>query len=276
MKNPHHQGPLKQRRNNVWLNRLLGKNKRPPPPNQQAFVTHLIELRDRLLRILVAVLIVFLCLMPFANDLYLLLSKPLMSAMPEGATMIATEVAAPFLTPFKFALVFAIFLTVPVFLHQMWAFIAPGLYKKERKLVLPLLLVSTVLFYLGVLFAYSIVFPLVFSFLTSAAPEGVAVMTDISRYLEFVIKLFFAFGLAFEVPIVTFVVIWAGVTTVDALSKKRPYIIIGAFILGMFLTPPDAISQTLLAIPMWLLFELGLLAARKFVPAKNQNEDTSS
>jgi len=276
MKNPHHQGPLKQRRSNVWLNRLLGKNKRPPAPNQQAFVTHLIELRDRLLRILVAVLVVFLCLMPFANDLYLVLSKPLMSALPEGTTMIATEVAAPFLTPFKFALVFAVFLTIPIFLHQMWAFIAPGLYKKERKLVLPLLFISTVLFYLGVLFAYSVVFPLVFSFLTSAAPEGVAVMTDISRYLEFVIKLFFAFGLAFEVPIVTFVVIWAGVTTVDALSKKRPYIIIGAFILGMFLTPPDAISQTLLAIPMWLLFELGLLAARKFVPAKDQNEDTSS
>ncbi len=275
MKKPHPQGPLKQRRSNVWLNRLLGKDKRPPDPRQQAFVTHLIELRDRLLRILITVLVVFLCLMPFANDLYLILSEPLMSVMPEGTTMIATEVAAPFLTPFKFALVFAIFLTVPVFLHQMWAFIAPGLYKKERKLALPLLFVSTALFYLGVLFAYSVVFPLVFSFLTSAAPEGVAVMTDISRYLEFVIKMFFAFGLAFEVPIVTYVVILAGITTVDNLSKKRPYVIIGAFVLAMLLTPPDAISQTLLAIPMWLLFELGLLAARKFIPAKKQSEDAS-
>ena len=270
MKKPHHQGPLKQRRSNVWLNRLLGKNKRPPDPNQQPFVTHLIELRDRLLRILVAVLAVFLCLMPFANELYTGLSQPLMAAMPAGTTMIATEVAAPFLTPFKFALVFAVFLTVPVFLYQMWAFIAPGLYQKERKLVLPLLFVSTVLFYLGVLFAYVVVFPLVFGFLTSAAPEGVAVMTDISRYLEFVIKIFFAFGVAFEVPIVTFVVIWAGISTVDSLSKKRPYVIIGAFVIGMLLTPPDAISQTLLAIPMWLLFELGLIAARKFVPSKDE------
>lgn len=276
MKKPHPQAPLKQRRSNVWLNRLLGKDKRPPDPRQQAFVTHLIELRDRLLRILIAVLVVFLCLMPFANDLYLMLSEPLMSALPAGTTMIATEVAAPFLIPFKFALVFALFLTVPIFLHQMWGFVAPGLYKKERKLVLPLLLVSTILFYLGVLFAYSVVFPLVFNFLTNAAPDGVTVMTDISRYLEFVIKMFFAFGLAFEVPIVTYVVILAGITTADDLAKKRPYVIIGAFILGMFLTPPDAISQTLLAIPMWLLFELGLLAARKFIPPKEENEDASA
>ena len=233
-----------------------------PPVSELPFVQHLIELRDRLLRVVLAVVVIFLGLFMFANDLYTLLAEPLLRHMPEGTSMIATEVASPFLTPFKLTLVLSVFITVPFILYQAWGFIAPGLYQREQRLVFPLLFSSTLLFYAGMSFAYFVVFPLVFGFLSGIAPEGVAVMTDISRYLDFVLKMFFAFGLAFEVPIATILVVWSGMTTAESLAKKRPYIIVGAFVFGMLLTPPDVISQTLLAIPMWILFELGLIFSR--------------
>ncbi|MFN2310331.1 MAG: twin-arginine translocase subunit TatC, partial [Gammaproteobacteria bacterium] len=213
---------------------------------EQPFLGHLVELRDRLLRMLVAVLIVFLALAPFANTLYSLLADPLMRHLPQGSSMIAIEVASPFLIPFKLALVLAIFLCMPLLLYQAWAFIAPGLYRHERRLALPVLVSSTLLFYLGGLFAYFVVFPLVFAFLTASAPEGVSVMTDIGKYLDFVLTLLFAFGAAFQVPVATFVLVRMGATTPQALAAKRPYVIVGAFVIGMVLTPPDIISQTLL------------------------------
>jgi len=228
------------------------------------------------LRVIIAVGIILLALLPFANQLYSLVAAPLLAHLPEGTSMIATEVASPFLAPFKLALISAIFLAMPVVLYQLWAFIAPGLYQHERKLVFPLLLTSTVLFYLGAAFAYYVVLPLVFSFFITVAPEGVAVMTDISKYLDFVLKLFFAFGLAFEVPIATILLVWAGVTTPETLVAKRPYIIVGAFVMGMLLTPPDVISQSLLAVPMWLLFELGVFFSRLYVGGKLGKADTES
>jgi sec-independent protein translocase protein TatC len=210
------------------------------------------------------VAVFFLCLFPFANDIYIWVATPLMAHLPAGTSMIATEVASPFLTPFKLSLVAAFFLSIPYTLYQMWAFIAPGLYAHEKRLVVPLVASSTLLFYIGMLFAYYVVFPLVFAFLTGTVPDGVTVATDIAKYLDFILTLFFAFGMAFEVPIATFILVWMGITTPDKLVEKRPYIIVGAFLLGMVLTPPDVISQTLLALPMWLLFEAGVIAARLF------------
>ena len=232
----------------------------------QPFISHLIELRNRLLKVVLCVIVVFLALSAYANDIYSLLAGPLMKHMPANSTMIAIDVASPFFTPFKLALVLAVFISVPVILYQFWAFVAPGLYKHERRMIFPLLIASTLLFYLGVVFAYFVVFPLIFGFLTAAAPEGVAVMTDIANYLDFVLKLFFAFGICFEVPIFTIVMVWTGLVTPDSLAEKRPYVIVGAFVIGAFLTPPDAISQTLLAVPMWMLFEAGLLFSRLFKP----------
>jgi len=228
-------------------------------------VAHLVELRDRLLRIVATVILLFLSMIYFANDLYELLAAPLMAHLPGDSTMIATDVASPFFTPFKLTLVLSIFLAMPMVLYQVWGFIAPGLYKHEKKMVFPLMASSTGLFYLGGVFAYFVVFPLVFGFFTSVAPEGVAIMTDISKYLDFVLKMFFAFGLAFEVPIVTILIVWAGISTPEKLGEKRPYIVVGVFVFAMLLTPPDAISQTLLAIPMLLLFEAGLFFSRGFV-----------
>ncbi len=244
----------------------------PPGDSEQPFMSHLVELRDRLLRCVVAVLVVAVVLFPFANDLYTALAAPLLKHMPAGTSMIATEVASPFLTPFKLTLVLAIFAALPFIFYQAWAFVAPGLYQHERKLVLPLVVSSTVLFYLGMLFAYFVVFPLVFGFFTSTAPEGVAVMTDIAKYLDFVLKLFFAFGVAFEVPIATIVLVWTGITTPESLIAKRPYVIIGVFVVGMLLTPPDVISQTLLALPMWLLFEAGVFFSRIFARKRQEEE----
>ena len=235
------------------------------PLPEQPFISHLIELRDRVMRMLLAVFIIFLALFPFGNDIYVFIADPLMKVLPEGTSMIATQVASPFLTPFKLALVTAVFVAMPYLLHQFWGFIAPGLYQHEKRLAFPLLASSVVLFYLGAAFAYTVVFPLVFAFLTGVAPEGVAVMTDITHYLDFVLTLFFAFGLAFEVPIATIVLVMAGATTPDKLAEKRPYVIVGAFVIGMLLTPPDIISQTLLALPMWVLFEIGLFFARFMV-----------
>jgi len=239
---------------------------------EQPFLSHLIELRDRLMRIVLVVMLIFAALFSFANDLYHLLATPLMAHLPEGSSMIATEVASPFLTPFKLALVASIFMAMPFILYQAWAFIAPGLYKHEKRLAFPLLFSSIVLFYVGMAFAFYVVFPLVFGFLTSAAPEGVAVMTDISKYLDFVLKLFFAFGIAFEVPIATILLVLAGVTTPDDLAAKRAYIIVAAFVVGMLLTPPDVISQTLLALPMWLLFEVGLFFSRLLLRQREEKD----
>ena len=231
---------------------------------EQGFLSHLVELRDRLLKMVLAVGLWFIVLFPFSDQIYSLLADPLLRHMPEGSNMIAIDVASPFLIPFKLVLMLAVFLSVPVILYQIWAFVAPGLYKHEQRLVRPLLVSSTVLFYVGVAFAYFVVFPLVFGFFTKVAPEGVQVSTDIGRYLDFVITIFFAFGIAFEVPVATILLVIIGVTTPEDLSKKRPYFIVGAFVVGMFLTPPDIISQTLLALPMWLLFECGIFFSRFF------------
>lgn len=225
-------------------------------------VAHLTELRDRLLRALLAILIIFIGLFPFANEIYTFVSEPLRALLPEGATMIATEVASPFLTPFKLTLFAAIFLAIPYVLYQLWSFVAPGMYRQEKKLAIPLLISSVGLFYAGAAFAYFVVFPLIFAFFTSVGPEDITIMTDINSYLDFVLKLFFAFGLAFEIPIAAVLMIWAGITTPEQLAKKRPYIIIGCFVFGMLLTPPDIISQSLLAIPMWILFEFGVFFGR--------------
>ena len=233
-----------------------------PQDQPQPLVAHLTELRDRLLRALLAVLIVFIGLFPFANEIYAFVSEPLRAILPEGATMIATEVASPFLTPFKLTLVAAVFVAIPYVLYQIWSFIAPGMYRKEKRLAIPLLVSSVVRFYAGAAFAYFVVFPLIFAFFTSVGPEDITIMTDINRYLDFVLKLFFAFGLAFEIPIAAVILIWAGITTADDLARKRPYIIVGCFIFGMLLTPPDVFSQSLLAIPMWILFEFGVFFGR--------------
>ena len=226
------------------------------PP--MSLVAHLTELRDRLLRAVLAVLVGFIILFPFANDIYGFVSAPLRKLMPEGSTMIATGVASPFLTPFKLSLVLAVFMAIPVVLYQIWGFVAPGLYQKEKRIAMPLLASSVLLFYAGAAFAYFVVFPLIFAFFTSVGPDDVQVMTDINSYLDFVLKLFLAFGIAFEMPIASVILIWTGVTSSESLAQKRPYIIVGCFVFGMLLTPPDVISQSLLAIPMWLLFELGI------------------
>jgi sec-independent protein translocase protein TatC len=243
---------------------------------EQSFISHLIELRNRLLRAVLCVLVVFLGLASYANEIYSLLAGPLLKHMPKNSTMIAIDVASPFFTPFKLALIAAIFISVPYILYQFWAFVAPGLYKREKRMILPLLVASTLLFYLGIAFAYFVVFPLVFGFLTAAAPEGVAVMTDIAKYLDFVLAMFFAFGVCFEVPIFTIVLVWTGVISPEGLAEKRPYVIVGAFIVGAVLTPPDALSQTLLAVPMWMLFELGLLCSRLFAPKPDSDYQAPS
>jgi sec-independent protein translocase protein TatC len=233
-------------------------------------VAHLTELRDKLLRSLLAILIIFIGLFSFANEIYAFVSKPLRSILPEGASMIATEVASPFLTPFKLTLVAAIFLAIPYVLYQAWSFIAPGMYKHEKRLAIPLLVSSVLLFYAGAAFAYFAVFPLIFAFFTSVGPTDITIMTDINRYLDFVLKLFFAFGLAFEIPIAAVLMIWSGMTTAEELGKKRPYIIVGCFIFGMLLTPPDIISQSLLAIPMWMLFEVGVFFGKYIQPRETE------
>lgn len=237
----------------------------------QPLLAHLAELRSRLLRAVLAVLIVFFPLFYVANDLYTWVARPLRAVLPEGSTMIATEVASPFLTPFKLALVSAFFLAIPYVLHQIWGFVSPGLYRHEKRLAIPLLASSVVLFYAGMAFAYYAVFPLVFAFLTSAGPEDVAIATDINAYLSFVLKLFFAFGFAFEIPIATLLMVWSGAADVESLKAKRAYVVVGCFVVAMLLTPPDVISQLLLALPMWLLYEVGILFAR-FV-RKRQQED---
>ncbi|MGR2987648.1 twin-arginine translocase subunit TatC [Vibrio vulnificus] len=238
----------------------------------QPLISHLLELRNRLLKAILAVLIVFVGLIYFSGEIYEFISAPLVERLPEGATMIATGVASPFFTPLKLTLIVAVFLAVPFILYQVWAFVAPGLYKHERRLIMPLLVSSSLLFYCGVAFAYYVVFPLVFGFFTAISLGGVEFATDIASYLDFVLALFLAFGIAFEVPVAIILLCWTGATDPKSLSEKRPYIIVGAFIVGMLLTPPDMISQTLLAIPMCLLFEVGLFFAR-FYTRKEESEE---
>lgn len=238
-------------------------------------LSHLIELRSRLLRIALAVVGVFIVLLPWADDIFSMISEPLRNVLP-GGQMIATQVASPLLTPFKLTFFVALFIAMPIVLYQIWAFVAPGLYKKEKRFAMPLLGSSIVLFYLGIAFAYFVVFPLMFNFFTTVAPEGVEVQTDISQFLDFITTIFFAFGLAFEVPIATVLVVWTGLTSTKKLSSARPYVFLGAFVLGMFLTPPDMISQTLLAIPIYILYELGILMARIYtVRDEEPDEETA-
>ena len=228
------------------------------------------------MRAFVAILLVFLALVYFANDIYTILAEPLLRQLPEGATMIATGVATPFLTPMKLTLIVSFFLAIPYVLYQVWAFVAPGLYKNEKRLIAPLVFSSALLFYAGAAFAYFVVFPLIFGFFTKVAPEGVTIATDIASYLDFVLGLFIAFGIAFEIPIVTIVICWTGMMTPKELASKRPYVIVIVFIVGMLLTPPDIISQTLLAIPMWLLFEVGVFFARFYVRSPDNEEEQDS
>ncbi|WP_261816416.1 twin-arginine translocase subunit TatC [Vibrio gallicus] len=240
--------------------------------SNQPLISHLIELRTRLLRSISAILVIFLSLIYFSNHIYEFVSAPLIDRLPEGATMIATDVASPFFTPLKLTLIASIFIAVPVILYQVWAFVAPGLYKHEKRLVMPLLFSSSLLFYLGVAFAYYVVFPLVFGFFTAISLGGVEFATDISNYLDFVLALFLAFGIAFEVPVAIILLCWTGATDVPSLKAKRPYIVVAAFIVGMLLTPPDIISQTMLAIPMCLLFEIGLFFARFYTKPDDSEE----
>jgi len=227
-----------------------------------SLISHLIELRSRLVKAGVTVLVVFICLVPFAQEIFSMVADPLIAQLPEGSTMIATQVASPFLTPFKTTLFVALFCAMPVVIYQAWAFVAPGLYRKEKSFAIP----------------YFVVFPLMFAFFSSVTPAGVQMMTDISSYLDFILTIFFAFGLAFEVPIATVMLVATGMTTPDSLKKKRPFVFLGAFVVGMFLTPPDVISQTLLAVPIYLLFEAGILMSRFMLRNKDEElvSDTNS
>ena len=237
---------------------------------KSSFLGHLQELRSRILKSLIVILVCFLGLIYFSNDIYLLLSEPLLSFLPSNSSMIATEVASPFLTPLKLTFYVSLLVSMPFLLNQIWRFIAPGMYENEKTLSFLIMLSSLVLFYLGVLFTYFLVLPLVFGFFTGAAPEGVLIMTDISRYLDFVLSMMFAFSFAFEIPIFIFLLIWSGISSSDSLRSKRPYVIIGCFTVGMLITPPDVISQSLLAIPAWILFELGIVMAKILVEKKDQ------
>ncbi len=238
-----------------------------------SFIAHLVELRNRILKALLSVLILFVPLAFYAQDLYHLLAQPLLDAMPDNSSMIATDVAAPFFAPFKLAMVLSFFLAIPFVLYQVWGFIAPGLYRNEKKLIAPLLLSSTLLFYGGIAFAYFVVFPLAFAFFASIDLQDVAFTTDISSYLNFVLKLFFAFGLAFEIPVAIILMCWTGMTSADSLREKRPYVIVGVFVVGMLLTPPDVISQTLLALPMWFLFEVGVLVGSLYSKKSKEQQE---
>jgi len=250
------------------------------PPSEQeklaegTLISHLVELRTRLLKAVGATLLLFVCLVPFAQNIFTLVATPLMDKLPEGGQMIATQVASPFLTPFKTTLFVALFFAMPVILYQIWQFVAPGLYRKERRFAVPLLVSSILLFYGGVAFAYYVVFPLMFGFFAAVAPEGVTMMTDINAYLDFILTLFFAFGMAFEVPIATVMLVWSGLVKTAALRKARAYVFLGAFVAGMFLTPPDAISQTLLAVPIYLLYEAGLILCRVMKVEGPETEET--
>jgi len=227
----------------------------------ESFIAHLVELRTRLLHAVIAVLLVFICLFPWASDLYTLLAHPLLARLPKGGQMIATDVTTPFFVPLKVALMAAFLIALPYILYQIWRFVAPGLYAHEKRLVWPLIVASTILFFCGMAFAYFVVFPVVFGFITASAPQGVAVMTDIDKYLSFVLTMFMAFGITFQVPIAVVLLVRMGFVTVEKLRESRPYVVVGAFVAGAIFTPPDVVSQLMLAIPLWLLFEAGIVVA---------------
>jgi sec-independent protein translocase protein TatC len=234
----------------------------------ESFISHLIELRDRLLKAVIAWIVLFVCLFPFANDLYSILAQPLLDKLPHGGQMIATEVVTPFFVPIKVAMMTAFLGALPVILYQIWAFIAPGLYTHERKLIVPLVFASLILFACGMSFAYFLVFPVVFGFIVGIAPVGVAVMTDIGKYLDFVITMFLAFGITFEVPIVVIALALTGLVEIEKFKEARPYVIVGAFVIGAIFTPPDVVSQIMLAVPLWLLYEIGVIVAGWMVKNK--------
>ncbi|WAB98527.1 MULTISPECIES: twin-arginine translocase subunit TatC [Pseudomonas] len=250
-------------------------SEKPQDDQPMPLVSHLTELRTRLLRCVAAIFLIFAGLFSFAQQIYTLVSAPLREHLPAHATMIATDVASPFLTPFKLTMIVSLFLAIPFILQQIWGFIAPGLYRHEKRIAIPLLVSSIFLFYAGMAFAYFLVFPLIFGFFASATPEGVSMMTDISSYLDFVMTLFFAFGVAFEIPVAVVLLVWIGVVDVQYLKKIRPYVIIGCFVVGMILTPPDIFSQTLLAVPMWLLFEIGVLCG-SLIRKRSHAEDEAA
>ena len=242
-------------------------------------LSHLVELRNRLLRAFIVTGIVAIPCLYYANDLFALASEPLRAQLPAGATMIATSVVAPFMTPFKLGLIAAVFFAMPYILYQVWAFVAPGLYRQERRFALPLLVSSIVLFYAGATFAYLVVFPVMFQFFVSTTPAGISMMTDITQYLDFVVLLFFAFGLAFEIPIATVLLVRTGLVSLQSLGSKRGMVLLGIFILAAFLTPPDPVSQTMMAIPMYCLYEGGILLARVLVrnaPAAAEDEESDA
>jgi len=240
---------------------------------EQTFLSHLIELRDRLMRCLIALGICFVGLFPFANRLYTWLALPLLAKLPKGGQMIATEVTTPFFVPMKVAMMAAFLIALPYLLYQIWAFVAPGLYSHEKKLAMPLIVSSTLLFFCGMSFAYFLVFPVVFGFITSYAPQGVAVMTDIDKYLSFVLTMFLAFGVTFEVPIAVIILVRTGLVTIEKLKEVRPYVVVGAFVIGAVFTPPDVVSQTMLAVPLWILYEVGIIAAQ-FVQRQSRSDVT--
>lgn len=225
----------------------------------ESFIAHLIELRKRLLNSVMALLVVFICLFPFSSQLYALLAKPLLAKLPKGGQMIATDVTTPFFVPLKVAMMAAFLIALPYILYQIWRFIAPGLYAHEKRLVLPLIVASTLLFFSGMAFAYFVVFPVVFGFITASAPQGVAVMTDIEKYLSFALTMFVAFGVTFQVPVAVVLLVRMGVVTTTKLKEIRPYVVVGAFIAGAIFTPPDVVSQFMLAMPLWLLYEAGII-----------------
>jgi sec-independent protein translocase protein TatC len=243
---------------------------------QDTFISHLVELRDRLLRAILAVLIVFLCLFPWAKDLYTLLAQPLLAVLPQGGQMIATDVVGVFLVPMKVALLVAFVIALPYVLFQIWAFVAPGLYTHEKRLVLPLIITSTFLFVAGMAFAYFLVFPVVFKFMASIAPEGVAWMTDIEKYLSFALTTFIAFGVTFEVPVAVVLLVRMNIVGVDKLREIRPYVIVGAFVVGAIFTPPDVISQLMLAVPLWVLYELGIVFASMMRKTKDAVDEPAA
>jgi len=241
-----------------------------------SFMSHLIELRDRLLRCVLALLLVFICLFPWARDLYALLAQPMIASLPTGGQLIATEVTAPFFVPVKVTMMAAFVIALPYLLYQIWAFVAPGLYAHERKLVAPLIITSTLLFICGMAFAYYLVFPIVFHFMVTVAPQGVAVMTDIGKYLDFVLTLFLAFGVTFEVPVAVVILVRMGLVSVKKLKDIRPYVIVGAFVVGAIFTPPDVVSQVMLAVPLWLLYEVGIFVSQWISkPEAEQSESES-
>lgn len=240
---------------------------------ESTLLSHLLELRDRILRAMVATLVIALPCLYFANDIFTWLSSPLRAQLPEGARLIATSVVAPFMTPFKLALLAAIFFAMPVILYQVWAFVAPGLYRHERRFALPLFVSSVILFYAGAAFAYFVVFPVIFNFFVTTTPAGVEMMTDMTQYMDFAVLLFFAFGLAFEIPVATVLLVRTGLVKREVLGRNRGYVLLAIFIIAAFLTPPDPVSQTLMALPMYALYEAGLLMSRVLVPAKSPDAE---